>query len=267
MPELPEVETICRQLKKSLINKTIIQVDAPDPRIIKNISLPNLRKNLIKTKVINVIRRGKALIVSLSNKKFLILHLRISGWLMLANKPQEFMRVAFVFDSGPSLQFCDSRVLGRIELVDDFETVDLIREMGPEPLEISQDQFIALFKDKKTKIKPLLMDQKFIAGIGNIYAQEALFVSKIHPQRLANTLSNKELISLYQALINILNKAIECHGSSADTYRQVSGENGTYTKHHLVYQKGGQPCKICKTPLISQEIAGRGTCFCPVCQK
>lgn len=266
MPELPEVETIIRQLQNKISGKKIQQVIVKDGRLIKNIKLAKF-KTQVENKIIKeIFRRGKVIILKLSENLFLIIHLRINGWLALAEKEEPYLKVGFKFSDKLMLQFCDSRVLGEIKLVDDWHKLSIIQNMGPEPLETKKDDFLKLFKDRKTKIKPLLLDQTFIAGLGNIYAQEALFCARIHPERNANSLTPKELVKLYECIVKILKKAIECKGSSSDTYKQIDGSKGTYCNLHRVYQRQGEPCFACKNLIKRISQGGRGTCFCSTCQ-
>jgi formamidopyrimidine-DNA glycosylase len=267
MPELPEVETLKRQLNEQAVGQKIKQIIIQDNRLFKGISSGDFCKTVTGKTIQQVLRRGKVLVLQLESRLFLILHLRISGWLMLSQKVEPFARVLFKLSNNQILQFCDSRILGEIKLIDDWQKLPIIQAMGPEPLTIKKQEFIALFANKKTKIKPLLMDQNFIAGIGNIYAQEALFCAKLHPGRGAEKISRQELGKLYDCLKKILKKAISCQGSSSDTYRQIDGNQGTYCCFHAVYQRQNKPCLICKTPLQRSVLAGRGTVFCPKCQK
>lgn len=267
MPELPEVETIKRQLIHDLLARTIKDIIVHDQRILKNITKEKFIKEVKNQKVKAILRKGKVLIIELANSWFIVIHLRISGWIIVSNKEERFARVVLKLDNNQLFNFCDSRLLGELKLVKDWQSLPIIQTMGKEVFDISKEDFISLFKNKKTKIKPLLLDQKFIAGIGNIYAQEALFCSGIHPEKISADIDNKRLDKLYDCLKNILNQAIKNGGSSVDTYRQVSGQEGSYAKLLKVYQRGGQDCLNCKAKIQSKTIGGRGTCFCPQCQK
>jgi formamidopyrimidine-DNA glycosylase len=235
--------------------------------VIKNCPIKSFVDTLTGRKITDVLRRGKVLIVVLDKGPFLIFHLRISGWLRLASRKEKFCRVSFLLSDKKQLMFCDSRVLGEIKLCDEWQNLSLIKTMGPEPLEISKDEFIALLADKKTAIKPLLMDQSFLAGVGNIYAQEALFCAGIHPKRSAQAISKSEREELYNCLKRILNKAIDVSGSSVNTYRGLDGNEGEYVNLLKVYGRKNAPCPRCKKPIVRAAIGGRGTYFCPQCQK
>lgn len=151
--------------------------------------------------------------------------------------------------------------------MDDWRRLEFIQGLGPEPPDITSQQFREMISKKKTKIKPLLMDQAFISGIGNLYAAEALYRAGIHPERPACSLSDKEADSLFRQINNTLHEAIEHKGSSVDNYVQLSGEPGGYVKYHKVYDRQGKPCLVCKTPIKRISLGGRGTYFCPRCQK
>ena len=266
MPELPEVETICLQLKEKILNKKIEDVIVKDKRVIKGISSQCLQKEVKGGVIKDILRRGKVLIILLDKNKSLVVHLRISGWLILSENIEKFARVVFKLDDRRILNFCDRRVLGEIKLVEDWRTLSIIKQMGPEPLSLSKEEFIALFTSKKTKIKPLLMDQEFIAGVGNVYAQESLFCAGIHPERRVDKLKKEELEKLYSCLISILKEAIKRKGSSVDSYRQIDGKEGEYIPFLKVYQRENEACLVCKTPIKRKVIGGRGTYFCPRCQ-
>ncbi|MBN2482708.1 MAG: bifunctional DNA-formamidopyrimidine glycosylase/DNA-(apurinic or apyrimidinic site) lyase [Candidatus Omnitrophica bacterium] len=266
MPELPEVETICRQLSQEVTGRRIVGVDVKDKRVIKEITVKKLRTVVCGKTIRSVTRRGKMIICGLSGEYYLLIHLRISGWLILDESPQPCVRVLFRLPDGRSIQFCDSRVLGEIRLVRQLGTVRFLERMGPEPLTLSEKKFIRLFEGKTAKIKPLLMDQFFIAGLGNIYAQEALFCAGIHPERHVHMITKEELGNLYRCLRKILRKAIKKCGTSTDTYTQPDGAQGEFVRFLCVYQRQGEPCRRCQNEIVKKTVGGRGTCFCPVCQ-
>ncbi len=267
MPELPEVTTIQTQLRKKIINKKIKEILIEDERVIKGLSAKKFISQVKGKKIKGILRRGKVLIIELEKKLFLIIHLRISGWLILSKDKERFSRVIFKLSDGQLLNFCDQRVLGELKLVSDWQHLSIVKTMGPEPLDISKKDFIKLFENKKTKIKPLLMDQKFLAGIGNIYAQEALFLAKIDPRRPANNLKKSELNLLYEKIKYILKKAIKNKGSSVDSYRDLEGDKGGMETKLKVYGREGELCCICEGKLEKITLGGRGTCFCTHCQK
>ena len=267
MPELPEVTTIVDELTKEVVGKTIKDLVFKDARLLKEIKPEVFEKEVVGQKIVEALRRGKVIILKLQNARFIIIHLRISGWLLLGKDEGKHSRVIFKLSDGRLLNFCDGRVLGELRLVDDWHKLNVVKNMGPEPLTLEKEEFIKMFIGKKTKIKPLLMDQHFLAGVGNIYAQEAVFYAGIHPEKEANKISKRELEKLYDALILVLKEGIKHKGTSAESYFRLDGSKGTHVEHLAVYQRDGQPCVKCNNLLIRIITAGRGTVFCAKCQK
>jgi formamidopyrimidine-DNA glycosylase len=267
MPELPEVTTIVAELNDAVVGKTIKEVIFKDARLLKAIKPQAFAKEVVGQKIVQALRRGKVIILKLQSGKFIIIHLRISGWLLLAGEEGKHSRIILKLSDGKLLNFCDGRVLGELRLVDDWHDLNVVKTMGPEPLDISKQEFVKLFEGKKTKIKPLLMDQHFLAGVGNIYAQEAVFCAEIHPEKAADKIEKKDLEKLYDCLIRVLKEGIKHKGTSADSYFRLDGSKGTHVEHLMVYQRDGEPCVKCKKPLIRITTSGRGTVFCPHCQK
>lgn len=266
MPELPEVETIKRELEKSVLGKKIIDVIINNPKVIKEPAKEKFKKGLIGAAIKNILRKGKALIFELGDGRFLLVHLRMTGQLVYPGLGKQ-SRVSFKLSDGKILDFNDRRLLGELRLVNRWQEINFFQELGPEPFDLTVDKFKQMLADKKTKIKPLLMDQTFICGVGNLYAAEALFRAKIHPQRIAQSLSEKEKEFLFKEIKDVLSEAIHYGGSSVDQYVQVSGRPGSYAKYHKVYDRENKPCLICKTPIKRIALGGRGTYFCPKCQK
>ena len=266
MPELPEVETIKRQLEKKIRNKKIVSIQINNKTVIKEPGITNFKNGILGETVKEVIRRAKLLIIKFKKDKFLIIHLRISGWLLYGDK-EDKSRVSFELSNGKFLNYMDQRMLGELKLRCDYKDLKFIESLGPEPFEISVEDFSKILKAKKTKIKPLLMDQTVIAGLGNIYAQEAVFLAKIDPSTPANILNEKEIKKLYKSILFVLNEGIKYKGSSVDIYRNLEGDKGGMEKRLKVYGRENKPCVVCKKPIKKISIAGRGTCFCPNCQK
>ncbi|HDZ77168.1 MAG TPA: DNA-formamidopyrimidine glycosylase [Candidatus Omnitrophica bacterium] len=266
MPELPEVETIKRELNKDIIGKKIVDVVIKNPKVIKQITPAKFSSQIKNSSIKQIIRKGKILIFGLSTGKFLVIHLRMTGQLVFPGN-KEKSRVSFVFSNKKILDFNDSRLLGELKLMDDWRNLKFIKELGPEPFEINETVFGKMLGAKKTKIKPLLLDQKFIAGIGNLYAAEVLFRSRVYPERPASSLSSKEKKLLFKEIKDTLREAIKCGGSSIDQYVRLSGKRGNYAAHHKVYNRKDKPCFVCKTPVKRMVQGGRGTYFCPKCQK
>jgi len=266
MPELPEVETIKRDLEKIILGKKIIEVLIREPAVIREPASPRFKQGLEGQTVKNILRRAKVLILELSSGKSLVIHLKMTGQLVYPGGGDK-SRVVFKFSDGESMDFNDQRLFAQLRLLDDWRTLKFIKELGPEPLDLTSEKFKALIGSKKTRIKPLLMDQAFISGIGNIYASEVLFRAKINPSRLANSLTDKEKESLLGAIKEVLREAIKAGGSSVDDYVRLSGEKGDYVRHHRVYGRESKPCFICKALIKKIVLGGRGTFFCPKCQK
>lgn len=266
MPELPEVETIKKELEKAVLNKKIIEVIINNPKVIKEPTKEDFVKGLKNAVIKNVLRKGKLLILELSSGESLAIHLKLTGQLIYPGEPKQ-SRLSFRLSDGKCLDFRDQRLLGELRLIDEWQSLKFIQELGPEPFDITQEQFKDMLAKKKTKIKPLLMDQTFISGVGNLYAAEALFKAKIHPERPALSLSDKEKEVLFKEIKDTLQEAIKYKGSSVDQYVQLSGKPGDYVKYHKVYGREGKPCLVCKTPIKRIDLGGRGTFFCPKCQK
>jgi len=274
MPELPEVETIKRELNV-IIGKKITDVIVNNAKVIKEPKKEKFIKDLRNVKIKQIIRKGKLLIFELSSGKSLTVHLKMTGQLIYPSHQKlgggvnlgKIARVSFKFSDNTLLDFNDRRLFGELKIVDDWRKLKFIRELGPEPFDIDAKKFKQMLGNRKTKIKVLLMDQKFISGIGNLYANEALFRAKIHPQRPANSLSDKEKDLLLKETKNTLLEAIRYKGSSVDQYVQLSGKPGEYARYHQVYDREGEKCFKCKGKIKRISLGGRGTYFCPICQK
>lgn len=266
MPELPEVETIKRELEKAVLGKKILGVIINNPYVIKQPKKEGFIKGLKNTTIKNILRKGKLLIMELSNGKSLAIHLKMTGQLIYPGNVKN-ARVSFKLSDGKWLDFNDRRLLGELRIIDDWRNLKFIKELGPEPFDLTSEQFKTMLIHKKTKIKPLLMDQTFISGVGNLYAAEALFRAGIHPERPAFNLSDKEKELLFKEIKDTLNEAMRYKGSSVDQYVQLSGKPGDYVRYHKVYDRQGKSCVVCKTPIKRISLGGRGTYFCPKCQK
>lgn len=269
MPELPEVETIRRDLAHDIRGKRIENVQILHPKVIKEPSPEQFKRRLKGVTFKDFLRRAKVLIIEFSSGDYLVVHLRMTGQLIYSKKKQDKARVIFCLSNGEYLNFNDQRLFAQLHLVSDWRKLKFIQSLGPEPLEkdFTLDKFKQMLATKRTKIKPLLLDQKFIAGIGNIYAQEALFVAGILPTRPANKINSPEVNQLYQAIQEILKEAIQYKGSSVDNYVNGRGEQGKYHLRLKVYARKGQPCFKCPGKIEKSSLGGRGTCFCPKCQK
>lgn len=265
MPELPEVETIKRDLEKIITGKNITKVCVHNPKVIREPSPEKFKRGLSGVRINNILRRAKVLILELSNGKSLVIHLKMTGQLVYPGDGKN-ARAVFHLSDGKTLDFNDQRLFAELRLLDDWRKLKFIQGLGPEPKDLTLGRFKDMLAEKKTKIKPLLMEQGFISGIGNLYAAEILFDAKINPGRRACELLDKEKEALFKSMQNILTEAIRCGGSSVDDYVRLSGEKGKYVRYHKVYGREGKPCFTCKTLIKRTVLGGRGTYFCPKCQ-
>lgn len=272
MPEMPEVETIKRGLEKKVKGKKIERVIIKNKKSVK-LPSPNEFIRQIEGKVFTrVERRGKFLLLGLDSEDSLVIHLKLTGRLIYSKKGEEldYTRIVFVFQDYTQLSFTDVRGFGGVWLISDreFQRIPALDNLGPDPLaeSFTVTRFRDLLKGKRGKIKSLLMDQGFIAGIGNIYSQEALFLSQVHPERSSSSLADKEIERLYKNLRQILKKAISYRGSSVDTYVDLEGKKGNFSSQLKVYGREGKGCFKCGTTIQRIDLSGRGTYFCSNCQ-
>lgn len=280
MPELPEVETVRLGLQKYLVGHKIEDVEIITPKI-----FTGNPKNIIGAKVKRVTRFAKVLSVDLSNGYSIIIHIKMTGQLIyrgpnLPHPPRISKKVPgiggkhthaiFHLNGHGALYYNDVRKFGWIKILksEEVRTSEFIGKLGPEPFkDLTRERFKNIVKKFKTPVKPLLMDQERIAGVGNIYANDACFLSKIHPKRPSCSLSNSELNNLYNALIQVLKEGLKRGGTSEFSYVQSDGSEGSYQKYFLVYRQDGKLCNSCKKEKIRRiTLSGRGTFFCPKCQ-
>ncbi|MBA7631118.1 Formamidopyrimidine-DNA glycosylase [subsurface metagenome] len=265
MPELPEVETIKNELSPYVIGRSVSSVSFSWEGIVRRPSLEEFCSRLIGQRITGVGRRGKYLILSLSSGQSLIIHLKMTGSLWL-KPPEKFVRAIIHLNDGSNIYFRDPRKFGIMWLVDDKESVT--SKLGPEVLEAGFTAKILAQRLKKrtAPIKALLCDQSLIAGIGNMYADEALFLAKIHPMRAGGSLTEKEVERLHRAIRQVLRAGINEKGASTDTYFRPSGEPGTAHFQFRVAHRRGESCPVCGTPLQRIPVRNRGSYFCPKCQ-
>ncbi len=281
MPELPEAETIARELNRRLAGTVLGRVFLSRRDIVHGDPRP-LSRLLKGRRVERVRRRGKRVILDLRPGAELVFHLGMSGRLTLAPvptrrlttnvppEPHTHLRIA-IPARRCELRFCDPRRFGGIWCLVgrlDAHRTDVGRtlgDLGPEPLHLIPSQFRQIL-NRRRQVKSLLLDQQAIAGLGNIYCDEALHAARIHPQTQAHTLDQTESRRLLRAIKTTLNRAIRYNGSTLVDYRQVDGTTGSFQRHHRVYQRTGQPCKRCGTPILRIIVAGRSTFLCPSCQ-
>jgi formamidopyrimidine-DNA glycosylase len=243
MPELPEVETIRRQLSRKIVGK-----------------------ELDGKKILKLRRRAKILIIDFTDGSSLIFHLKMTGQLIFNGTPSAHTRQVFCFKDGSKLIFNDARKFGWWKKVG--STLPIEKKFGPEALKVGLKEFESgLRRHPLSKIKALLMNQEFIAGIGNIYSDEILFASKIHPLRQARTLKPQEVKSIHRNISKILTEAIRHHGSSVASYVDACGRKGDYVECHKVYQREGEKCFRCGDLVKRIKMGGRSAHFCPSCQK
>ncbi|MBI5742486.1 MAG: bifunctional DNA-formamidopyrimidine glycosylase/DNA-(apurinic or apyrimidinic site) lyase [Candidatus Niyogibacteria bacterium] len=268
MPELPEVETIKRGLTRVVLGRRIAAVDVLELRSV----LPSaafFRRELIGRKIKTIDRRGKYLIFTLDNGRIMIGHLRMTGQLIVAKNPapQKFSRVVIEFSGGISLHFNDLRKFGRLELLPKKYSGPLLANVGEDMLTIAPHAFhTALARRPRANIKAALLDQRFFSGIGNIYADEALYAAGILPERAVGDLSLAEMKKLYLVTKRILARAVRLGGTSYSDYVDAAGQPGRYLKELKVYQRHGKPCKKCRALIRKRRLAGRGTHYCEKCQ-
>ena len=286
MPELPEVETIARQLARLITGRTIASFASDWERLTEPEPVALVAARLAGRRIDDVRRRGKLVVFALDGGDALCTSLRMTGRFTFKEQgdapPERFTRASFGFADGTGLDFVDMRKLGRMALVDaaDIAADDAGGErtlkaplhfaMGREPLGRSFTvAWLRAFlrRRRRAAIKPLLLDQRGIAGIGNIYASEALWRARIHPLRAAGSLKPAEIARLHEAIKWVLKKAIRLHGSTLRTYRDSSGRQGGMQHEFVVYDRAGEPCDRCGSPIRRTVIGGRSTYHCARCQR
>ena len=272
MPELPEVETVINTIRPHIINKEIEKIEVYYDRLVQS-NLDEFKTKLINQKFINVTRYGKFIFLHLTNDFVIITHLRMEGKFRFENSHnlrKKHTSAGFFFKDGTSLAFDDTRKFGLMYLSDEanFKETKMIKKLGIEANKISENDYEFLIKkfQKNKCIKELLLDQSILAGIGNIYADEILFSTKINPFRKGNDISDEKYHEIFQASNQILNKAITLGGSTIHSFHPSEGVDGKFQETLLCYGKSGTPCPNCNTTLHKDFIGGRGTTFCPNCQ-
>lgn len=280
MPELPEVEIIVTGLRKEVVGRTFSDVWTDTESLVKQDSFDNFRKKIIGRKIASIKRRGKNILLFLDDDNILLIHQKISGHLLIGkwkfednkwiapagplsdDRVNTYLHMVFSLDDGRQIALSDQRKFAKIELIKDANF-----DLGIEPLEIDFISFKEIFRKKRGKIKQLLMKQEFIAGIGNIYASEILYRSNIHPEEDASNLDEKDLKNIYNSMQFILKEAIRLNGDSFSDFRDINGRRGGFQSIMKVYQKHGKECERCGTKIVRINLGGRGTFFCPNCQK
>ena len=266
MPELPEVETIVRQLRRGVIGKTIAAVRLAWPRSVAG-PAAEFRRRLKGVIIAGVWRRGKYIGVEGQDGTFFTIHLRMTGKLVgeLAAGDRGHLRVQFTFSDGTALYFVDARKFGRLRLWPCRG--ESCPGLGPEPLHPETVRRVLKHAQTNRSIKSALLDQTILAGIGNIYADEALFAAGIHPLRPLSGLSDDEILRVSRSAPRVLRAAIGRRGTTLRDYRTVADESGENQEHLQVYGRAGEPCFSCGTPIEKIRISGRSSHYCPRCQK
>ena len=283
MPELPEVETIRRDLQKKIKDKQIKNVVINLNKIVKKLSLEEFIVKVQDKRIKGINRRGKYIIIQLDSGDKLIVHLGMTGLLIYpySENSEEISEgkikvkhnhLVFTFTDSTQLVFNDVRRFGKIFLVSNIDEVESIAKLGVEPLEdyFTEEIFIQILNKKKNgKIKSFLMKQEFITGLGNIYANEVLYRSNIHPLRPVSSLNKKEIKNLYQQIKLVLGEAVKLRGSTVadEAYRDTDGEKGKFAQKLQVYARKGEPCINCGHSIEVERIEGRSSFICPQCQK
>ena len=270
MPELPEVETVVRGLRTPLVGRRVESVWYERARVIHTPSAEQFTARLIGQTFHAINRRAKYIVCEMSHD-ILAVHLKMTGRLYVTypenqSRDDRWVRLKMRLDNGEDLCFSDARRFGRVYLA---ETMTAIApDLGPEPLESSFTAAVLRerLKGRARAIKALLLDQSFVAGVGNIYADEALHGAGIHPERKADSLSDDEVVRLYDTIRAVLNAGIEYQGATINWYRKADGTKGESQDHFYVYDREGEPCLNCGQPIVKIRVAQRGTHFCPQCQ-
>lgn len=288
MPELPEVETIRLGLQKYLVGHKILDVSVKLKRIFTGDP-----KNIINAKVIKVERFGKGLVINLDNDYCIAIHIKLTGQIIyndlafVRNRnihlskakvgilPNKFTHAIFILDKNAKLYYNDIRQFGWIKIVkkNDLKTLQFFKDLGPEPIPssgqpaLTLEQFENILSKSELSVKVLIMDQKRIGGIGNIYANDALFLAGIDPRRKAKEITKTEVKKLFEAILTVLKKGLKYGGASELTFVNAVGEEGGYQNHFLAYGKKGEKCSICGEIIQKIFLGGRGTFFCSHHQK
>lgn len=272
MPELPEVESVVQDIVPFVVGKRVKKIEVLSPRIIQTDEKKFL-KEIIGSVISHIERRGKYILIYLANKKILVVHLRMTGGLIFTipekSSSHSYVRVRFVLDDKSELLYVDSRTLGTMHLIESKEEIQGLHQLGPEPLseEFSVEYLERLLKRKKGSIKGALLDQRNIAGLGNIYADESLFFAGILPNREPSSLTKKEIGKLYQGIRKVISDALQEGGTTFRDYRNGKGESGQYQERLKVYGRNKKECVKCGAEIQKTRVAGRGTHFCLKCQK
>jgi len=262
VPELPEVETVVRSIAR-IVGRRIISAEFNCARILRG-DPDRMSAALAGRRIRGIHRRGKFIVMELGAAQFLTVHLGMTGKLLLGGTPGRHTHAILNLDRG-LLRYEDQRQFGKIEVSRGLP--DRVAKLGPEPLEVPLADFAARLERRKARIKAVLLDQHFVRGVGNIYADEALFRAGIHPLAIGARLRPERVKRLHNAIVEVLTQAIERGGSSISDYVDAEGRQGFFQFEHRVYQRTGEPCLTCGAPIRRILVAQRGTHYCPRCQR
>ncbi len=273
MPELPEVETVRRTLEHFVTGKVIRDIDVYYEKIIRNVSIDEFKRTLIGKSINEISRYGKYLIFHLDDVR-LISHLRMEGKYFIKEldaKKEKHEHIIFYFSDGSTMRYNDVRKFGTMDIVlkDELYTNSPLKKLGLEPFEeeMTASHLKSLIKHKSVAIKTALLDQSIIVGLGNIYVDEVLFLSKLHPTTPCNKLKNRDFDNLIENSVIVLNKAIKLGGTTIRSYTSSLGITGRFQNELNVHMRKDEDCEVCQTTIVKTKVNGRGTYFCPTCQK
>ncbi|MGX9340442.1 DNA-formamidopyrimidine glycosylase [Mycoplasma sp. 4044] len=272
MPELPEVRVVVKKLKECVLNKTIDSVIVNKTKMIKDVDSEAFQNELKNQKIIDISNVAKHIVFFLTNNLVMISHLRMEGKYRYYDQKHEFEKhahVVFNFSDNSQLQYVDSRAFGTFHLrnKNNYLTSQPLASVALTPDKVDIDSLYAKTSKSSTAIKTMILNQKLVSGIGNIYADESLFAAKIHPQTPSKLVSKQELKLLMQKASEIMHKSEELGGSTIDSYESLNKQEGQYQHFLKVHTKVNKPCTICQTIIQKTKTNGRGTYFCPKCQK
>jgi len=288
MPELPEVQTVVDDLKKKIVGRRILKIWSDTPKIVQRPNFKQFEEEIKNSKIENIRRRAKNILIDLNNNRLLLIHQKLTGHLLvgrwqiknnqvqqrdkgiLGEKVNDYIHLIFYLDNGQMLALSDLRKFAKVIFgsAQEIESLPDLKNLGPEPLtkDFTLAKFSSLFQEEKRKIKQVLMDQNVISGIGNIYSNEILWAAKICPFKSAFQLNPQERKNLYLALGKVLNQALRFRGTSVDNYRDTAGQPGKYEQKLKVYRRENQPCFRCQTLIKRAKMEGRSVYYCPKCQ-
>lgn len=285
MPELPEVETICRDLSRVLISRLVVNIEVKKLGLLRN-PLATFKRYLVGATILSINRRAKLILIKLSSQYVLAIHLKMTGQLVWKSPkgglkvgghpiintydvPNKFTYIIVCLSDGSKLYFNDIRQFGYWQLIKSDELNSHLRHYGPEPLGVAFTFEVFnsnLHKHNKAPIKTILLNQTVVAGLGNIYVDECLYVSKVRPTRRVGSLKENEIKNIYKAIKQVLSKAVKARGTSFNTYVDALGKSGSYWNKRLVYGRSGEKCRICAQIIKKITVSGRGTHYCANCQ-